>query len=266
MLSGMKDNHHERVRREFSKQAHRYGEKGFALTSPEHLQWMVDNLDLQPHFVILDVATGTGILGRAIAPYVKHVVAVDATAEMIGEGRRQAEHDAIGNIVFEQGFAENLPYPNGTFDMVLSRFAIHHFEDPHAPIAEMVRVCRPDGRVVVIDLVSPEDEALAATYNRLERMRDPSHAKALSASELKKLMKDAELDIVHMVSREVDVQVDRWLELTETTPEGRRTIVEELTQDLEGVKTTGMRPSLREDVLMFQQTWLILLGVKQGVK
>lgn len=266
MSSSMKDNHHERVRREFSKQAPRYGEKGFALTSPEHLQWMVDNLDLQPHFAILDVAAGTGHLGRAIAPYVKHVVALDATPEMLGEGRRQAEQDGIGNIVFEQGLAENLPYPNGTFNMVVSRFAIHHFVDPHIPVEEMVRVSRPDGRVAVIDLVSPEDEALAATYNRLERLRDPSHAKALSASDLKKLVRDAGLDIVHIVSREVDVHVDRWLELTETIPEIRRTIVEELTQDLEGVKKTGMRPSLRNQELMFQQTWLIILGVKQGVK
>lgn len=264
--SSMKDNHQERVRREFSKQAPRYGEKGFALTSPEHLQWMIDNLDLQPHFAVLDVAAGTGHLGRAVAPYVKHVVALDATAEMLGEGRRQAERDRIGNIVFEQGLAENLPYPNGTFNMVMSRFAIHHFVDPQIAAEEMVRVCRPDGRVAVIDLVSPEDETLAATYNRLERMRDPSHTKALSGNELEKLMKDAELEIVHAVSRHVDVHVDRWLELTETTAEIRRTIVEELMQELEGVKTTGMRPFLRDQELMFQQTWLIILGRKQGVK
>lgn len=258
----MKENHHEIVRKQFSRQAPRFREKGLTLSSPEYLQWMVTNLKLEPRFVVLDVAAGTGHLGRAIAPQVKQVVALDTTIEMLVEGKRQAEEDGIDNIVFEQGLAESLPYPEDVFDIVVGRFAIHHFMDPHVPVREMVRVCRLGGKVAVIDLVSPEDESLAATYNRFERMRDPSHRHALSPMKLQRLVQDAGLDIVHTVSRDVEVNVDRWLGLTDTTPEIRRTIVEELTEDLKGLETTGMRPFLRNDELMFRQTWLIVVGEK----
>jgi ubiquinone/menaquinone biosynthesis C-methylase UbiE len=239
---------------------------GLTLTSPEHLEWMVTHLDLRPHLDVLDVAAGTGHLGRAIAPHVRRVVAVDATAEMLIEGRRQAEQDGIENIVFEEGLAEQLTYPTDTFDLVVSRFAIHHFEDPRAPIAEMVRVCRPGGRVAVIDLIAPEDEAAALPYNRLERMRDPSHTRALAASEIHRLLGEAGLDVVRAVSREVHVDVERWLDLAETEPEMRRTIVEELTQELKGLQISGMRPFLRENQLTYVQTWLIAMGVKGGAR
>lgn len=258
----MKENHHEIVRRQFVKQAPRFGDQNYTLASPVYLEWIVNNLDLEPHFDVLDVAAGTGHLSRAIAPQVRRVVAIDTTPEMLLEGRRQAEQDGLSNIRFEHGLAEDLPYPSDAFDLVVSRFAIHHFQYPDIPIQEMVRVCRPGGKVAVIDLVSPDDEALAATYNRLERMRDPSHTHALSVGELKRLLRDAGLDIVHTVSREVDVSVDRWLELTQTDPEMRRAIVARLTQDLEGVRASGMRPFLRDNELIFLQTWLIVVGVK----
>ena len=258
----MKENHHEVVRREFSKQAPRFGEEGLTLTSREHLQWIVDHLDLQSHYEVLDVAAGTGHLGRAIAPHVRRVVALDLTPEMLLEGGREAEKEGITNIDFEQGLAEDVPYPNDSFHMVVSRFSIHHFEKPHIQIGEMVRVCRPGGTVGVIDLVSPNDGMLAATYNRLERMRDQSHTRALSARELKGVVRNAGLEIVRTASREVEVSVHRWLDLAGTETDRRRTILEELTQELKGLGATGMRPFMRDNELMFVQTWILVAGVK----
>ncbi len=258
----MEESHHEVVRREFGKQASRFGKKGLALTSREYLQWMVDNLDLRPHFDVLDVAAGTGHLSRAIAPHVKRVVAVDLTPEMLLKGSHEAAEDGITNITFEQGLAENLPYPHDAFNMVVSRFSIHHFVDPEIQIAEMVRVCRPEGRIAIIDLVSPDDETLAAAYNRLERMRDPSHTRALPVAELRRALRDAGLEIVHTVSREVEVSVEPWLDLTGVEPEMRRTILDELTRELEGLTTTGMRPFIRDNELKFVQTWVVVVGVK----
>ncbi len=95
-------------------------------------------------------------------------------------------------------------------------------------------------------------------------MRDSSHTQALSASELEGLVQGAGLNIIHTASREVDVNVDRWLELTETKPEIRRMIIEELRLELDGRKKSGMRPVLRNHELMFQQTWVILVGEKRG--
>jgi ubiquinone/menaquinone biosynthesis C-methylase UbiE len=258
----MKEDHHEVIRREFSKQAPRFEGKGLALANPEHLHWVVDNLDLRSHFEVLDVAAGTGHLSRAIAPYVRRVVALDLTPEMLVHARREAEDAGLTNIVFERGFAESLPYPDESFDLVVSRLSIHHFEDPHIQIGEMARVCRPGGKVAVSDLVSPDDTGLAATHNRLERVRDPSHTRALSAGELTMVARNAGLEILRTVSREVEVSVDRWLELTGVANDGRRRIIAEFTQELNGLSMTGMRPFIRDNELMLVQTWVIAVGVK----
>ena len=72
---------------------------------------MVGCLNLKPDFVVLDVAAGTGHLGRAIAPRVQRVIAVDMTPEMLRQGIGEAARAGINNIVFEQGRAEKLPIP-----------------------------------------------------------------------------------------------------------------------------------------------------------
>lgn len=258
----MNETQHDVVRREFGRQAANFGEQGLTLSNQDYLQWMVDQLDLQPHFEVLDVAAGTGHLSRAIAPHVKRVVALDLTPEMLAQGRREAAQQGLTNAVFEQGEAETLPYPSAAFDLVVTRFSLHHFADPRGPIQEMVRVCRHGGKVAIIDMVSPADPAVAATYNHLERLRDPSHTRALTADELQRLMQGAGLTLVHIVPRDVEVHLDPWLDLTRTALEARQTIRAELTQDLQGVKTTGMRPYMRDQELKFLHAWLVAVGVK----
>jgi ubiquinone/menaquinone biosynthesis C-methylase UbiE len=258
----MQETHHDVVRKAFGQQAARFGEPGSTLSNQAYLQWIIQQLDLQSRFEVLDVAAGTGHLSRAMAPHVKRVVAIDLTDEMLVEGQREAEQQGLTNVVFERGEAERLPYPNDAFDLVATRFSLHHFADPRGPLQEMVRVCRRGGRVAVIDLVSPEDPAVAATYNHLERLRDPSHTRALTADDLQQLMRETGLTLVHTAPRDVEVHLDRWLDFTHTAPEARQTIREALTQDLQGLKTSGMRPYMRQQELNFLHVWLIAVGVK----
>jgi ubiquinone/menaquinone biosynthesis C-methylase UbiE len=258
----MHETQHDVVLREFGQQAARFGEQGLTLSNQDYLRWMADQLDLQPHFTVLDVAAGTGHLSRVIAPHVKRVVALDLTPEMLAEGRREATQQGLTNLVFERGEAEALPYPNDVFDLVVTRFSLHHFADPYGPVQEMARVCRQGGKVAIIDMVSPVDSALAATYNHLERLRDPSHTRALTADELQRLMQKVGLTIVHTVPRDVEVHLERWLDLTNAAAEARQTIRAELTQELQGVKTTGMRPYMRRQELKFLHAWLVVIGVK----
>jgi ubiquinone/menaquinone biosynthesis C-methylase UbiE len=258
----MQETQHDVVRREFGQQATRFGEQGLTLSNQAYLDWMVEQLDLQSHFEVLDVAAGTGHLSRAIAPHVKRVVALDLTPEMLAQGEHEAEQQGLTNVVFEQGEAEHLTYGNEAFDLVVTRFSLHHFADARGPAQEMVRVCQRGGRVAVIDMVSPDDPAVAVTYNHLERLRDPSHVRALTADELQGLVREVGLHIVHTIPRDVEVHLNRWLDLTRATPAARETIRAALTQDLQGLKTTGMRPYRRDHELLFLQAWLIVVGVK----
>jgi ubiquinone/menaquinone biosynthesis C-methylase UbiE len=166
---------------------------------------------------------------------------------MIAEGRREAAGAGLGNIVFAQGRAENLSCADNSFDMVVTRLSLLHFVDPRPAVLEMARVCKPGGQVGVMDTTSPGDAATAAAYNRLERLRDPSHTRCLTRSELCRHLEEAGLRIVQAVTREIEVDLVRWWEMTGTGPEAQRMIRDELTQELRGERVTGMRPFIRND-------------------
>lgn len=254
--------HNEIIRKEFAKQAEKFGEKGLTLSSAEYLQWMLNFLALQSDFRVLDVATGTGHLCRAIAPHVKEVIAIDTTPEMLNKARFEIEKAGIPNITLQEGLAENLPYPDHSFDMVVSRLAIHHFEQPAIQIKEMSRVCKPEHVIGIIDLLSPNEEHLIKSYNYLERLRDPSHTRALTRDELVHMMKTAALAIRLEDSRNIEVNLERWLQMSGTDKNVSRYIREQLDKELKGEKITGMRPFYKDGQVMFLQTWTIIAGEK----
>lgn len=182
---------------------------------------------------------------------------------MLAEGRNAAEREGIANITFEQGAAEDLPYPLASFDAVVTRFSVHHFRRPEAVLEEMSRVCRPDGKVLIADLISSEEEQLAARYNELERLRDHTHTRALPPSELKRLVQDAGIKITGYRSREVESDLAAWLDGSDTGLEDRRRITEAMDKDLNSSIRTGFQPFVRGGKIMFVHTWGVVMGEKQ---
>src|SRR5579863_524131 len=142
---------------------------------------------------VLDVACGGGIVVCGFAPHVRHATGIDMTPAMLERARQLAAEKGIANVTWREGDVAPLPYPDGAFTIVVTRFAMHHFPDPHAVFREMVRVCAPGGRVVVVDTFASPDPAKAAEFNRLEKLRDPSHARCLGLDELQGLFRTAGL-------------------------------------------------------------------------
>lgn len=142
---------------------------------------------------VLDVACGPGIVACAFARVARHVTGVDVTPAMLDQARLLADSQGLTNLTFERGDVERLPFADGMFSLVVSRFAFHHFPDPAGVLREMRRVCRPGGRVVVADAVASEDPARAAAMNRMERLKDPSTSTVLPLSALQRLFRDAGL-------------------------------------------------------------------------
>ncbi|MBO0765794.1 MAG: class I SAM-dependent methyltransferase [Hyphomicrobiaceae bacterium] len=99
---------------------------------------------------------------------------IDATGAMLAEARRLVARENVRNVGWHQGDAYALPFADGTFDIVSCRFAFHHLEEPARAFAEMVRVARPSGRIVLSDAFASDDPAKAAAFNAMERHRDPS--------------------------------------------------------------------------------------------
>lgn len=254
--------HNRVVRREFSKQASKFGEKGLTLSSQDLLDWAVSLLPLEKGFRVLDVAAGTGHLSRAIAPYVKEIIAIDITREMLRYIHEETTKANPEHISIEEGSAEHLPHETDCFDLVVSRLAIHHFEKPVIQLREMVRVCRPNHSIGIIDLLAPDDEGIAKAYNSLERLRDPSHSMALSKTQMNKLLAETGIAVEKIVTRDVEVNFQRWAQMTDIRPESIEVLQEELMKDIRGDSKTGMRPFMENGQIKFLQVWSMIVGRK----
>ena len=247
--------HIERVRSSFSRQARDFDAAGLTLGRQELLDWITAALPLTPMARALDVAAGTCHLSRAVAPRVRSVAAVDVTPAMLREARAEIADAQTGNLHLVQADAGRLPFPDQHFDLVMCRLAIHHFADPAVEVAEMARVARESGTLAIVDLLSPDDGSLAERYNAFERMRDPSHTRALTARELLALLTTAGRPVSSWTVREVEVELDSWFELTRTPASARRTVAGALALELDGGPSTGMRPRQRAGRLSFVHTW-----------
>jgi ubiquinone/menaquinone biosynthesis C-methylase UbiE len=163
------------------------------VANADALQLIVDAAKPGPDDTVLDIACGGGLVARAFAPHVRHATGIDVTPAMLETARKAAAEKGLTNVSWEQGDVAMLPYADGSFTIVATRFSFHHFLDPLAVLKEMVRVCAPGGRIVVADSCPSEDKAKAAAFNRLELLRDPSHTQALPLSEMKRVFAAAGL-------------------------------------------------------------------------
>lgn len=248
--------HNEAIRREFEKQAASFSNPTFT----HRLGWMIEELAPQPDDTVLDVAAGTGHIGRALAARVRHVVAIDLTLEMLRRGKAEADVVGVRNILFEQGDAAYLPYLDASFDLVTSRFAVHHFQNPKIQLAEMVRVCRPGGRVGIIDMVVLPEPKAAREHNRLERLRDQTHTEALSLEGLVNLLEHLGVRIVRHTTQDVKLSLEPWLASAQTPEEPAEQIRAALRAECDSGPSTGMRPFLHNSELWFMHTWAVVIG------
>jgi ubiquinone/menaquinone biosynthesis C-methylase UbiE len=181
--------HSALIRDQFTRQATPFSTAG-AITDAAALKLIVAAAAPQPDDSLLDVACGGGIVVCAFAPHLRQATGIDMTPAMLDRARRLAAERGIANVAWREGDVASLPWPDASFTIVASRFAVHHFPDPAAVMREMVRVCAPGGRVVLVDTCASPDPAKAAKFNRLETLRDPSHVRALALAELQDLFRN----------------------------------------------------------------------------
>lgn len=225
------------------------------------MAWMSANTPAEDSDIVLEVAAGTALFGRSIAERVAAIVAVDLTPEMLAEGKSAAEAAGIGNIVFQLGDATSLPFLHSSFDRTISRLAIHHFDDPSVPLAEMVRVARPGGTVTIIDMVVI-DENCVDVFNDLERRRDPAHTRAMTRRSLRSAIEAAGLTIIHTSTWENVLDGRRWLDQTRTPATQAAHIRAAWESELSGGQRTGMAPRRSDGEIEFVHYWDLLVGAR----
>jgi ubiquinone/menaquinone biosynthesis C-methylase UbiE len=180
--------HTQLIREQFSKQA------GYFAKLPGHAeatQLLIELAEVNANTDVLDVACGAGAVACHAAHVAKHVTGIDLTPEMIERAKGLQAEQNLSNLTWQVGDVNQLPFPTSVFDVVLTRYSFHHFLRPESVLTEIVRVCKPGGRIAVADLVLPKEKVGA--YDRMEILRDPSHVHVLAEHELQELLNDASL-------------------------------------------------------------------------
>jgi SAM-dependent methyltransferase len=202
--------HEDAVREEFTYQATSFGQSA-AMTSAQTLGALVELVPEDPQAGWIDVACGPGVVSRGIAGKVGSVSSVDLTPAMIDEAEKRTREEGVGNVSFSVGDATSLDFADATFDGAITRLSLHHIPAPGRIVAEMARVVRPGGAVVVSDLAADRDRDAAAWREEIERLRDPSHWACLTPERLREAGAAAGLVVEDKEIVSVDIDFDDWL-------------------------------------------------------
>lgn len=178
--------HRDAILDQFTRQAVPFSTAA-GIKDEQALQLLVDFTGAGTEDTVLDVACGGGLVVCAFARVVRHATGIDLTPAMIDRACALQQERGLTNVTWRLGDVLPLPFADGSFSLVTSRFAFHHFLDPARVLAEMKRVCLPGGKVAVVDTDASADPAKAAEFNRMEKLRDPSHVRAMPRAELMQL-------------------------------------------------------------------------------
>jgi ubiquinone/menaquinone biosynthesis C-methylase UbiE len=200
--------HDAEILDQFTKQAEPFLQR-HENSNEDLLQLMADCADVRRDNTVLDIACGPGIVSCFFARRAAHVTGLDIVPAMLERAQRLQTERQLTNIDWVLGESTALPFADDCFDRAVTRFSFHHYMEPQGAIAEMTRVCKPGGLVLVAD-VAPRPEA-QDRFNQWEILRDPSHTRALTQSELEILGKNAGLHLVWKATFQMKMDLEDLL-------------------------------------------------------
>lgn len=190
-------NHNAQIVNQFSQQAASYTQLTTSLAKGRSTAlWAL--LQLREDDLALEVCCGPGTLALDIAPAVRHVTGMDLTPAMLEQARMRQATTGAENVSWTLGDVNAIPCEDMSFSIVMCSSAFHHIPEPRHAFREMLRVCRPGGRILIKDVTPAPDKA--EHYDTIEKMRDPSHAHALTVDELRALSSGLEIDEISITT------------------------------------------------------------------
>jgi SAM-dependent methyltransferase len=171
---------------------------------------------------VLDVGTGAGALALAVARHVQDVVGVDPDVGLLAEARARA----VENVTFVEGDATELPFDDASFDLVATLRTLHHVRRPELAFAELTRVTRAGGRLLVVDQLAPADPLRALDVDRFERAREDTHVRLLPDQDVRHFFEANDLVLVRFEVVLEDRPLGAYLDLAGCTGDSRRRAIE----------------------------------------
>lgn len=164
---------------QYARQSHHYG-RGHVLENVEDVQSALEFIPLLAPAKVLDIATGAGHTGLYLASLGHDVILADLAQPMLERALRAARERGL-TVQVRQHAAEELPYPDSTFDLVTCRMAAHHFSSPENFIRETARILKPQAWLLLIDRSVEDGQPEAEAWlHAVEKWRDPSHVRLLT--------------------------------------------------------------------------------------
>jgi len=179
---------------------------------------------------LLDVACGPGLLACSFAPHVGTVTGIDITPAMIDRAKAMQAQRGLLNLQWHVGDVSTLPFSTGHFDIAITRYSFHHFVQPQSILAEMVRVVRRGGRIVIADLVLPSSKS--QLYDLIERRRDPSHVHVLSQEDLEEMVGNVGLVDIKVSGYRFELDLDVLIAGSFPNPDDRADIRRDFEADI----------------------------------
>ncbi|HSB67850.1 MAG TPA: class I SAM-dependent methyltransferase [Candidatus Methylomirabilis sp.] len=249
---------HDLVREQFGAHAKEYA------TSPVHAQGgslarLVELTQPQATWLMLDVSTGAGHTAFTFAPHVARVIATDLTPQMLDAARTLAVERGVTNVEFRPADAQDLPFEANVFDLVTNRIALHHYPEARKAIEEMVRVCKSDGAVALVDNVVPPEEETGGYINQFERLRDPSHHRAYPVAHLEAFFVEAKLKLAQSETMLKHMEFEPWARRMGASEDTKARLRRMLLEAPDPVRDFLM-PRTENGRLLFTLTEAVIIG------
>lgn len=252
---------HELVRERFGANAMAY-KMSKVHSRGASLARLVELVEPQADWRVLDVATGAGHTAMVFAPHVAEVVASDLTPEMLVVAEGLAREQGVTNMRFELVDAEAMGFAEGVFDVVVCRIAPHHFPRVERFVGEAVRVLKEGGLLAVVDNVVPDDVPAGDFVNAFEKYRDPSHFRCLSAIEWQALFEQAGLTVRQVEMAQKTMDFGKWTATQKVSEEDKGVLWEMMVGAPAGA-IDFLAPEYTNGNFTFQLTEGLFVGQKR---
>lgn len=250
--------HLDIIKTEFTKQSTKFHAYMANEDKEQFNKNAIQQIHLSGNENVLEVAAGTCAFGRMIAPHVAQITELDATKAMLSIGKKENEKIGIENVKYVIASAEQLPFADNVFDIVVSRLAFHHFPFPELIFAEMKRVLKTNGKLVIADMIA-RNQPYRILADQYEKLRDPSHVHCLTKEELYTLAKLNHMKIDHCSLTKIPMSLIGWMNLTDTPLEIKEQVINDMKREINGGQKTGFEPYLKNDQIMFDHQWILFI-------